>query len=225
MIEVGESTGALPAMLNSVAEFYEDDVNTRMTATLSLIEPAIMIFMGGFVAFVLIALYLPIFSWRTRFDEDQLNGMATTDRTRFAEPAAEIAQAQAMAARYRCEFVDLREARIDHDLFHSIPVDLMFRYNFVPMHAQNGHAGYRALRSAESQPDRRTDAAAEQEAARQGGHALADFRSAQEDRAIAARAGRSHRRLRAGCGGGRRRFSDETLSIDKLTATTAISRR
>jgi type IV pilus assembly protein PilC len=62
MIEVGESTGALPAMLNSVAEFYEDDVNTRMTATLSLIEPAIMIFMGCFVAFVLIALYLPIFS-------------------------------------------------------------------------------------------------------------------------------------------------------------------
>jgi type IV pilus assembly protein PilC len=62
MIEVGESTGALPAMLTSVAEFYEDDVNTRMTAALSLIEPAIMIFMGGFVAFVLIALYLPIFS-------------------------------------------------------------------------------------------------------------------------------------------------------------------
>jgi len=62
MIEVGESTGALPAMLASVAEFYEDDVNTRMTATLALIEPAIMLFMGGFVAFVLIALYLPIFS-------------------------------------------------------------------------------------------------------------------------------------------------------------------
>jgi type IV pilus assembly protein PilC len=62
MIEVGESTGALPAMLNSVAEFFEEDVNTRMTATLSLIEPAIMIVMGSFVAFVLIALYLPIFS-------------------------------------------------------------------------------------------------------------------------------------------------------------------
>lgn len=62
MIEVGESTGALPAMLNSVAEFYEEDVNTRMAAALSLIEPAIMIFMGIFVAFVLIALYLPIFS-------------------------------------------------------------------------------------------------------------------------------------------------------------------
>ncbi len=62
MIEVGESTGALAAMLNSVAEFYEDDVQTRLTAVLSLIEPAIMIFMGVFVAFVLIALYLPIFS-------------------------------------------------------------------------------------------------------------------------------------------------------------------
>ncbi len=62
MIEVGESTGALPVMLTSVAEFYEDDVNTKMTAALSLIEPAIMVFMGIFVAFVLIALYLPIFS-------------------------------------------------------------------------------------------------------------------------------------------------------------------
>jgi len=62
MIEVGESTGALPAMLGSVAEFYEDDVQTRLAAVLSLIEPAIMIGMGIFVAFVLVALYLPIFS-------------------------------------------------------------------------------------------------------------------------------------------------------------------
>ena len=62
MMEVGESTGALPQMLTSVAEFYEEDVATRMAAALSLIEPAIMIFMGMFVAFVLVALYLPIFS-------------------------------------------------------------------------------------------------------------------------------------------------------------------
>jgi len=62
MIEVGESTGALPGMLGSVAEFYEDDVSTRLTAALSLVEPAIMITMGVFVAFVLVALYLPIFS-------------------------------------------------------------------------------------------------------------------------------------------------------------------
>ncbi len=62
MIEVGESTGALPSMLNSVAEFFEEDVNTKMAAALSLVEPAIMIVMGCVVAFVLIALYLPIFS-------------------------------------------------------------------------------------------------------------------------------------------------------------------
>src|ERR1019366_2483887 len=64
--------------------------------------------------------------------------MATTDRTKLAEPGAETARALAMAARYRCDFIDLREAGIDHDLFRSIPVDLMFRYNFVPLHAQNG---------------------------------------------------------------------------------------
>jgi len=62
MIEVGESTGALPAMLNSVAEFFEDDVNTRLQAALSLIEPLIMLLMGVFVAFVLVSLYLPIFT-------------------------------------------------------------------------------------------------------------------------------------------------------------------
>lgn len=62
MIEVGESTGALPAMLTSVAEFYEEDVQTALVAALSLIEPAILIFMGIIVAFVLISLYLPIFS-------------------------------------------------------------------------------------------------------------------------------------------------------------------
>ena len=62
MIEVGESTGALPAMLTSVAEFYEDDVSTRVTGLLSLIEPLIMIFMAIFVGFILVALYSPIFS-------------------------------------------------------------------------------------------------------------------------------------------------------------------
>ena len=67
MIEVGESTGALPQMLNSVAEFYEEDVGTRLQAALALIEPAIMIFMGIFVAFVLVSLYLPIFSLAESF--------------------------------------------------------------------------------------------------------------------------------------------------------------
>jgi type IV pilus assembly protein PilC len=62
MIEVGESTGALPQMLNSVAEFFEEDVQTNLTAVMSLIEPAILIVMGGVVVAILLALYLPIFS-------------------------------------------------------------------------------------------------------------------------------------------------------------------
>jgi type IV pilus assembly protein PilC len=62
MIEVGESTGALPQMLNSVAEFFEEDVETSMTAAMSLIEPAILIVMGAVVITILIALYMPIFS-------------------------------------------------------------------------------------------------------------------------------------------------------------------
>jgi type IV pilus assembly protein PilC len=61
MIEVGESTGALPQMLNSVAEFFEEDVQTNLTAAMSLIEPAILIVMGVVVTTILIALYLPIF--------------------------------------------------------------------------------------------------------------------------------------------------------------------
>jgi type IV pilus assembly protein PilC len=62
MIEVGESTGALPQMLNSVAEFFEEDVQTNLTAAMSLIEPMILIVMGLVVVTILIALYLPIFS-------------------------------------------------------------------------------------------------------------------------------------------------------------------
>jgi len=63
MIEVGESSGALAPMLTSVAEFYEEEVNLRLSALVSLIEPIILVFMGLLVAFVLISLYLPIFSF------------------------------------------------------------------------------------------------------------------------------------------------------------------
>lgn len=63
MIEVGESSGALSPMLNSVAEFYEEEVNLRLSALVSLIEPILLVFMGLLVAFILISLYLPIFSF------------------------------------------------------------------------------------------------------------------------------------------------------------------
>jgi type IV pilus assembly protein PilC len=63
MIEVGESSGALSPMLTSVAEFYEEEVNIRLSALVAVIEPVLLIFMGLFVAFILISLYLPIFSF------------------------------------------------------------------------------------------------------------------------------------------------------------------
>jgi type IV pilus assembly protein PilC len=62
MIEVGEASGSLSAMLASVAEFYEDDVNTQLANMVALIEPAILIFMAVLIAFILVALYLPMFS-------------------------------------------------------------------------------------------------------------------------------------------------------------------
>jgi type IV pilus assembly protein PilC len=62
MIEVGESTGALPTMLNSVAEFYEEDVQTALGAAMALIEPLILIVMAVIVGGILISLYLPLFT-------------------------------------------------------------------------------------------------------------------------------------------------------------------
>ena len=64
MIRVGEQTGSLPDMLNHVADFYDDDVNVRSTALLSWVEPVILIVVAVFIAFILISLYMPIFSIR-----------------------------------------------------------------------------------------------------------------------------------------------------------------
>src|ERR1700724_3517100 len=64
--------------------------------------------------------------------------MSSSDRMTPVDPLQEAARARAVAERYYHEFVDLREVKIDHDLFHAIPVDLMFRYNFVPIQGHNG---------------------------------------------------------------------------------------
>ncbi len=54
-------------------------------------------------------------------------------RTSSTAQAAELEKAQDVARRYRCEFVDLRDFQLHHDLFKKIQVDLMFRYNFIPL--------------------------------------------------------------------------------------------
>src|ERR1035441_6093339 len=67
--------------------------------------------------------------------------MSTTDQLLHradSDPQGERERSRRLAERYRCSFVDLQEQRIDPELFRSIPADLMFRFNFVPMEAQNG---------------------------------------------------------------------------------------
>jgi len=61
MIAVGESTGALDAMLGKIADFYEDEVDTAVAALTSLLEPVMMVFLGTIVGFIVVAMYLPIF--------------------------------------------------------------------------------------------------------------------------------------------------------------------
>ncbi|MHB8481499.1 MAG: type II secretion system F family protein [Nitrospiria bacterium] len=61
MIGVGESTGALDAMLEKIADFYDDEVDSAVTALTSLLEPALMVFLGVTIGFIVIAMYLPIF--------------------------------------------------------------------------------------------------------------------------------------------------------------------
>jgi type IV pilus assembly protein PilC len=62
MIGVGEATGALDTMLNKIADFYEEEVDQAVAAMTSLLEPLMMVFIGGSVGTMIIAMYLPIFS-------------------------------------------------------------------------------------------------------------------------------------------------------------------
>jgi len=61
MIKVGESTGALTEMLSNVSEFYDEEIEARLTRVVAAIEPIILIFMGGVIAVLLYAFYLPLF--------------------------------------------------------------------------------------------------------------------------------------------------------------------
>jgi type IV pilus assembly protein PilC len=62
MISVGETTGALDQMLNKIADFYDEEVETAVDALTSMIEPFMIVFLGGTVGSIIIAMYLPIFT-------------------------------------------------------------------------------------------------------------------------------------------------------------------
>ena len=61
MIAVGEATGALDTMLSKIADFYDDEVDAAVDAMTALLEPFMMVFLGGVVGGMIIAMYLPIF--------------------------------------------------------------------------------------------------------------------------------------------------------------------
>lgn len=61
MIAVGESTGALDAMLGKIADFYDDEVDASVSNLTAMMEPILMVFLGGAVGFIVVAMYLPIF--------------------------------------------------------------------------------------------------------------------------------------------------------------------
>ena len=61
MVAIGEESGALDQMLRKVAEFFEDEVDASVASLASLMEPVIMVFLGGLIGGLVIAMYLPIF--------------------------------------------------------------------------------------------------------------------------------------------------------------------
>jgi type IV pilus assembly protein PilC len=62
MVEVGESTGALQEMLNSLSEFYDEEIETNLTRFITIVEPALLVIMGIVIAALLLSLYMPLFN-------------------------------------------------------------------------------------------------------------------------------------------------------------------
>ncbi len=145
------------------------------------------------------------------------NGVATQD---------EVEHGKDLARRYRCEFVDLKNFHIQHELFRKIKVDLMFRYNFVPLEeTQDGRLVIAMADPSQLMMMRRDQRSAGPAHHHQGRDAVADQRRPEEDRAVAARAGRSRRELRARRHPRRRERRRDHLDreADRARATSARS--
>jgi type IV pilus assembly protein PilC len=67
MVSVGEATGTLDQMLNRLADFYDDEVTATVAALLSIMEPMLLIFVGGVVGALVLSMYLPIFNLMQQF--------------------------------------------------------------------------------------------------------------------------------------------------------------
>ena len=148
MTEVGEATGALQDMLNSLADFYDEEIETNLERFVTLVEPVLLITMGIVIAGLLLALYMPLFQLSsvlvTGPAKDVL--METVNRPTPTLPDADAsldldaAEQRRPRSRRRggspsatgSSSSTWTQFRIDHELFRSIPADLMLRYGFVP---------------------------------------------------------------------------------------------
>ena len=134
MVEVGESTGALQDMLNSLADFYDEEIETNLARFVTLVEPVLLVVMGIVIAgaaagalhaalpacrrYCAVMIDRCITSqtqrWRHRAlarATRRLYAGATEAPSTTADHAAEIAQARRLAERYRLEFVDMDSSR------------------------------------------------------------------------------------------------------------------
>ena len=66
MVQGGEATGALEGMLFNVSRFYDESIEVRLSQVVSLIEPAVLVLMGGIIATLLMSVYMPMFSMLQR---------------------------------------------------------------------------------------------------------------------------------------------------------------
>ena len=135
MVKVGENTGGLADMLQNVADFADEEIDNRLNLMLSMLAPVVLMFMGGLVAMILLAIYLPMFDlinaarsecrrapWQATLDANNFvpeldpEGAPLTPR-RSAEQRA-LDDAKRLAERCRLEFIDLTSFQPDQD---SVP--------------------------------------------------------------------------------------------------------
>ena len=227
MVEVGESTGALADMLNSVADFYDEENETSLTRFSNLMQPVLLIVMGVVIAGLLLSLYMPLFKLSSLTEARSMAEPTTaTDRhalrragdaRRSTTPPRRSRRAR-LAARYQLEFVDLEHFHIDHALFRSIPgrSDAALRLRAVP--PRRPDAAHRRVRSERPADDRRGRRPAR---ARRSACASARRRRfSRSSRRARARSACSRKPPKASrcrsCA--RTRAGDENLTVDKLTS-------
>ena len=236
MIEVGESTGALQEMLNSLADFYDEEIETEVGRFVTVIEPALLIIMGIVIAgdrAGAVPAAVPADSG-DRTDSNMARDTHTRKKTldpdgprrRGAAPArctaeersAEEAHARRLAERYRLEFLDMNQFRIDQELFRSIPADLMLRYGFVPFAPRRQGARHRRLRSDRPADDRRAARAARHAGARSwSARARRSSRSSRRARARSACSTTRPKSSRSSCSR-KTTAREDNLTVERLTS-------